>query len=51
MTGAYRRIELEVFHLHISRPDLRIDALFVELAVLHEMTEELVEDIRKEVTL
>ena len=45
MTDTYRRIELDVFHLYISRPDLGIDASCVKLAILHEMTEKLVENI------
>ena len=51
MTGVYRRIELNVFYLHISRPDLRIDAPCVELAILDEMTEKLVKNVGEEVTL
>ena len=51
MTGMYRRVEFEIFHLHVSRPDLRIDAPRVELAILYEMTEKFVENIREEVTL
>ena len=51
MTGMYRRIEFNVFHLHISRPDLRIDAPCIELAIFHEMTKKLVENVREEVTL
>ena len=43
--GAYSRIEFYVFHLHVSRPDLRIDTLRIELAILHEMTEKFVENI------
>jgi hypothetical protein len=45
MSDMYRRIEFDVFHLHISRPDLRINAPCVELAILNKMTEELVEDV------
>ena len=45
MTDIYRRVEFDVFHLHISRPDLGIDAPRVELAILHEMAEKLVENI------
>jgi hypothetical protein len=51
MTNMYRRIQFDVFHLHVSRSDLRIDAPCIELAILHEMTKELVENIREEVAL
>jgi hypothetical protein len=45
MTDTYRRVEFDVFHLYKSRPDLGIDAPCVELAILHEMTEKLVENV------
>lgn len=50
-TDMYRRIQLDVFHLHVSGPDLGIDTPCVELAILHEMTEKLVKNIREEVAL
>ena len=45
MTDIYRRIEFDVLHLYISRPDLRIDGPRVELAIPHEMAEKPVEDV------
>ena len=47
----YRRIQFDVFHLYVSRPDLRIDTPCVELAMLHEMTEEFIENVREKVAL
>jgi hypothetical protein len=44
-TDTYRRIQFDIFHLHISRTDLRVNTSCVELTLLHEMTEEFVENI------
>lgn len=45
MGDMYRRIQFDIFHLDISRTDLRVNTPCVELAVLHKMTEEFVENI------
>ena len=45
MSGAYPRVEFDIFHLDISRPDLRIDAPCVELTILHEVPKKLVENV------
>jgi hypothetical protein len=45
MTDIYRRIQFDISHLNVSRTDLRVNTLCVELTILHEMTEEFVKNV------